>query len=213
MRFLTLASLSLATWMFLGCGGSVEPEVTSDGEDSATSSDGGGSIDGGGSSDGSVTPPGEDGSVTPPLEDGGVSPPPPADGSTGPGGIACGMSTCNAATQDCCAGTGGAKCVTKGTCTGGATLSCTDPSVCATGEVCCASGGGGGGGGGAGAKCSKTCTGAVLCSTNADCKAPQTCQPAFGGVKTCRNAGPGGGMDGGFGGFDASGFFDAKAGG
>lgn len=213
-----LASLSLVSLLAIGCGGNVSPEEGIGAtDDSAVSEAGGGDGAIGPSEDGSIVPPGEDGSVVPPDEDGGVAPPPPGDASVPPpppvdagggtGGIKCGTATCNSATQDCCTSLSGQKCVTKGTCTGGATLSCTDSSACKSGEVCCASGGAGGGG----AKCAATCTmGVVLCATDADCKAPQKCMNALGGTKTCRNPPPGG-MDGGFGGFDAGGFggFDA----
>jgi len=203
MRNFALAFLAFAPLM-LGCGGSVTPEDEGVGatDDSAVSDTGGGSSSDStpGGEDASIGPT-EDGSIGPGI-DGGEPPPPPADAAPGTGGIKCGTATCNSATQDCCASFSGSKCVAKGTCTGGATLSCTDPSACAPGQVCCASGGGGGGG----AKCAATCTtGAILCATDADCKAPQKCLPGLGGTKVCRNA-PGGGFDGGFGGFDGGGF-------
>lgn len=205
MRHLTLASLSLASWILLGCGGSVTPEEGVAGDDAATVDDtGGGSSDGTpGSEDSSIVPPAEDGSIGP--TDDAIAPPPPSDASAGTGAIKCGTTTCDSKTQDCCATFSSQKCVAKGTCTGGATLSCTDPSACAPGQVCCASGGGGGGG----AKCTTTCTmGVILCATDADCKAAQKCLNGLGGTKSCRNPPPGG-FDGGFGGFDAA--FDTKA--
>jgi hypothetical protein len=226
-----IASLALASLVALGCGGNVTAEEGTGALDDSALADGGpgGSeggtvmpggdatvtpVDDGGvgpSDDASLPPPPPmDGSVPPPPPmDGSVPPPPPMDASTGPGGIKCGSATCNAATQDCCASLSGQTCVAKGTCSGGATIACTDSSACKAGEVCCASGGLGGGG----AKCATTCTmGIVLCATDAECKAPQKCLSGFGGYKTCRNPPPGG-FDGGFGGFDAGGFGGFDAGG
>lgn len=233
MRNLALATLSLAALFAagaLGCGGTVAPEEgVGVVDDAALDETGGGTVPPSDDAsvvpgeDGSIAPPGEDGSIAPPLEDGGVAPPPPADASfppppsdaggpvvtdasTGTGGIKCGTATCDSKTQDCCTSFSGQKCVTKGTCTGGATLSCTDSSACKAGEVCCASGGAGGGG----AKCTTTCTmGIVLCATSAECKPGQQCLPGLGGTKTCRTPPPGS-LDGGFGSFDGGGFgFDA----
>lgn len=111
--------------------------------------------------------------------------PPPVDAATPPGPIACGASSCDSATQTCCIQQGGATCIAKGaTCQGGA-LACSSASSCGAGEVCCASLGGAGGGG---AACRTTCgpTGIQLCDSDAECTAPETCQPAVLGLKTCR---------------------------
>ena len=105
-------------------------------------------------------------------------------------------------------GSGGmstSKCVATGMCKGTGTvpLACTDSTVCAMGEVCCAHFGGGT----AGSECSKTCMGGTrLCSTDSECRMGEKCQTSmFTGLKTCRMSG---------GGFpDAGGFSDAKAGG
>ncbi len=100
------------------------------------------------------------------------------------GGITCGATTCDGLTQDCCASFTGLSCVPKGKCTGGGTLSCSDSTSCPTGQVCCF--GGLGGGGGPSAKCAPVCAGIQLCKTSAECKAPNTCQPVFGGFRVCR---------------------------
>ena len=100
----------------------------------------------------------------------------------GDSGITCGASTCNAATQDCCASFTGLTCVAKGTCAGGGTLSCSDSTSCPKGQVCCF----GAGGGAPSAKCASTCGGIQLCKTSLECKFPQTCQPVFGGFRICR---------------------------
>ena len=99
------------------------------------------------------------------------------------GGITCGATTCDGLTQDCCASFTGLSCVPKGKCTGGGTLSCSDSTSCPTGQVCCF---GGLGGGGPSAKCALVCAGIQLCKTSAECKAPNTCQPVFGGFRVCR---------------------------
>ncbi len=118
----------------------------------------------------------------------------PADTGT-PATIKCGSDACDPKTEECCATFSSQTCVAKGKCTGGAVLACTDPSTCAAGQVCCARFGGGS----AGARCAASCDGGfALCATNADCKAPQTCQSAPGGYRFCRS--PGGGGPGGFGG-------------
>jgi hypothetical protein len=206
MRFL-IPSLFLV--FAVGCGGSVTEAPVTDEDSGATGDDTGTTT----TDDSSVTPT-DDSSVIPtddaivpgdettPVADGSV---PPTDSGTKPGTIACGMTTCDPKTQECCVTFGGgstsSKCVDTGKCMGGATLACTDSTVCATGEVCCARFGGGG----SGAECSKTCMGTRLCSTDSECRMGEKCQTSmFTGLKSCR-------MSGGFG--DAGSFFDAKAGG
>ena len=143
------------------------------------------------------------------TSDGGMT---TTDGSTGGGKIACGMDACTPATQDCCVsgGMGGASstCVPNGTCMGGATLKCTDPSACAAGQVCCARFTGGM----SGATCSTTCMGGFrLCTSDAHCNKGEICSMGLGGTKYCRTAGTG--TDGGFPGFDGGSFFDTGMGG
>jgi hypothetical protein len=114
--------------------------------------------------------------------------------------IACGSATCDATTQECCVsfgggggGAGSAKCTAKGACTGGVALPCTGPSNCEAGQVCCLSAGGPGST--PSAKCAPTCTGRnnlILCSSDADCVAPSTCQRTMSGFGACRNRPPGG---------------------
>jgi hypothetical protein len=113
------------------------------------------------------------------------------------------METCNGATQECCVGFSGAKCVAKGGCGGGSTFTCSDSASCPSGQVCCASRTGMSGG----ASCKPTCDmGLVLCATDAECKDGQRCNTGLGGFKYCGRAGGGdggfGGWDGGFGGWD-----------
>jgi hypothetical protein len=203
------ALTALATFVVAAgaCGGSV---VTNPAEDDSGTP--GGDTSG---VDTGTMPPDYDSSTPVPdgttiLPDGGpigdttIVPPPdsPTPLPDGMPGIACGPgAVCDPATEVCCVGFGGAKCVPTGTCGGGATLACTDPSVCKSGEVCCASGGIGGGG----AKCTAagSCTGYRLCGSDADCVAPNKCLPGLGGTKVCRPGG-GPGFDGG--GFDVGGF-------
>lgn len=206
---------ALASALFLfGCGGSVTPTTDNSqtpGDETSTTDDSTSSGSDTAATDDSTTPVTDDGlppgdSIAPP----GDTSTPPTDG--GSGKIACGMTTtCDAATQECCITMAGAKCITKGTMCGGATLACTDSTSCPTGDVCC----GTFGGGSAGANCvaAGMCMGRILCSTSAECPAGETCQNSFGGVKTCRKT------FGDAGAFDAAGFdggfpkFDAGAGG
>lgn len=196
----------LALLAFLvGCGGSVatgdngdaggSDDTSSSGSDTSTfrdaiGSDGarpdGTTIDGG-STDTST---GGDSTVTNP----------------GDGGIACGSSTCDPATQTCCltfsGGGGSAKCIDKGGTCSGATIDCTNAAACPVGEICCANRDPTGG---FSATCTADCGGGTqLCATDAECKRPgDVCRPAFGGTAhICRR--PGGPPDGG--GFDTSGF-------
>ncbi|MBI2390468.1 MAG: hypothetical protein HYV09_12840 [Deltaproteobacteria bacterium] len=176
--------------LLAACGGAVLPEQGSPADGAATAEDGAVIAE-----DGAVIA--EDGAV---IEgDGGAS---PTDVGSKAGGIRCGTATCDSATQVCCATFSGSSCVAKGTC-GGASLACSDPSSCAPGQVCCASGGPGGGGGST--RCQTTCSGAVLCATDADCRSGQRCVAAAGGYRVCRNPPPDGGPmpppppgDGGF---------------
>lgn len=211
MRFLFP---SLVLVFAVGCGGSVTEAPVAD-EDTGTAGDDTGTTP---TDDSSITPgddaitPGED-AISPPSD--GTTPPsdgttPPTDAGPGtPGTISCGMTTCDAKTQECCVSFSGggmstSKCVASGMCMGGGSvaLACTDSTVCKMGEVCCAHFGGGG----SGSDCSKTCMGGTrLCSTDSECRMGEKCQTSmFTGLKTCRMSG---------GGFDAGGFFDAKAGG
>ena len=59
-------------------------------------------------------------------------------GTTMPGRTACGTTTCDAATQDCCiSGSWQGTCAAKGSCTSGA-LSCSSSASCSGGQICCA---------------------------------------------------------------------------
>ncbi|MEO7093752.1 MAG: hypothetical protein ABI175_10915 [Polyangiales bacterium] len=98
------------------------------------------------------------------------------------GGITCGPTTCNAATEICCAGFGTFSCTAPGAC-GGTPLSCSSAASCKSGNVCCFNGGGGA----ASATCQPFCFGGVqLCAGDAECRPPQICRPVFGGFNVCR---------------------------
>jgi hypothetical protein len=184
---------TFATIVIIGCGGTA---VTEAGKD--TANDGGNGA--------TTTRP--DGSTTTLPGDGGVAPATDAtvgvDGSPsgGNGTITCGGETCDAATQDCCVGTGGASCGAKGSCSGGGTLSCSSSSSCTGGQKCC----GGFSGQSFSASCEDSCgsgLGSVqLCESDTEC-ASGKCQDGIGGIKYCGNGGIGG-FDSGFGGFDAN---------
>jgi hypothetical protein len=101
--------------------------------------------------------------------------------------ITCGMTTCDASSQDCCVTMAGAKCAARGTCSGfGAALSCSSPKSCPAGNVCCFRASGTGGA----AKCESSCMGGrttfPLCETDADCTGGTRCQSLFGGLRGCR---------------------------
>ncbi|MBI2395905.1 MAG: hypothetical protein HYV09_40450, partial [Deltaproteobacteria bacterium] len=101
------------------------------------------------------------------------------------GGILCGGSYCNAATQQCCASFTGVTCVAKGSCSGGTTLSCSSAASCPIpGQVCCFSGIFGGGT--PTATCQLFCAGFRLCASSAECPSGQSCLPTIGGYRICR---------------------------
>lgn len=110
-----------------------------------------------------------------------------------PGGsIKCGMGTCDSATQECCIGLSGSKCVARGGCGGGSSFTCSDSTVCKSGEVCCADRNG--------SVCATGCAGYVLCSDDKECKADQRCVTGLLGFKYCRSPSMMG--DGGWGGWE-----------
>ena len=97
------------------------------------------------------------------------------------GSIKCGMGNCNAASEECCVGLAGTKCVAIGGCGGGTPFACSDNSACKTGDVCCAESLT------SGSKCATTCTGYVLCSGDGECKDGKKCLNGLGGTKYCGN--------------------------
>lgn len=106
------------------------------------------------------------------------------------GSIKCGMGTCNSASEECCVGLSGTKCVMIGGCGGGTPFACSDNSACKMGEVCCAESLT------SGSKCAASCTGYVLCATDAECTGEKKCLNGIGGTKYCgtmmmRDGGPG----------------------
>lgn len=95
----------------------------------------------------------------------------------------CGLVTCNNGTQDCCITAGVGVCTTKGGTCAGSRYSCTSPSNCAAGQVCCTSGAGTGG---ASCTASGSCPTAHLCDSNADCSGKlKNCTAIGGGIKVC----------------------------
>jgi hypothetical protein len=86
--------------------------------------------------------------------------------------IDCGMTTCDAATEQCCGTMGGASCITTGDPCQGVTLNCSSSANCTNGDVCCVSGGPGS----AEASCAPACedppgpVGPIqLCADSAEC--------------------------------------------
>ncbi len=168
----TLTAISVA----LACGGAVEDPLLSSTTDAAT-----------GAAD-ATTPPTRDATVSPPATDSAPPPPPVASIPCGDGG------TCDPNAQVCCVTFMGQQastsCVAKGTCKG-SSFGCTSAANCGAGEVCCGSLQGGQS---VTATCKPQCQGGFqepqLCANSAECKTPgETCQPAFGGLSTCRGGG------------------------
>jgi hypothetical protein len=86
--------------------------------------------------------------------------------------IACGRTTCIAASQVCCVSSSGARsCAPIGQCPGGtAVVACAGKASCPAGQVCCL---------GAGltvGNCATTCVGPQSCLTDADCPSGQNCR-------------------------------------
>lgn len=120
------------------------------GSDAGPGSDGGNTGDDGGTgSDGSA---GDDGGNT--MTDG---------GGGGTVGIACGMDTCDPATQKCCTtfggpGTTSSMCVASDAMCMGTAAACDGPEDCSGGDVCCAQSSGSGG-----FSFEMTCVAAAMC--------------------------------------------------
>jgi hypothetical protein len=120
--------------------------------------------------------PGQPGS-TPPL--------PPSTPASGP--VACGGSTCDARTQDCCLTLGGGRCVPNGACVGPLSLSCESAKNCEGGDVCCIEVGGGS----LTAACRPSCGGGrgphvQVCRSDAECTHGTRCQRTPLGFGFCR---------------------------
>ena len=174
-----------------GCGGSVVVDGTGDGGSSTDSTTSSSSPSGGGGG-ATVTTGGGAGSTG-------------TDTTTGTGTtttttsapIACGDTSCDGATQQCCASMNGAKCISPGDPCQGITLTCSSSANCDPGEICCASFGNGPDD--AQATCKKECGGpgpgggVQLCASDAECKNGGKCEQGPGGFFTCHNGGPGGG--------------------
>lgn len=97
-------------------------------------------------------------------------------------GILCGFTSCDPATQVCCASFGGSlACVTKGTC-GGIPIDCSSSASCPSGDVCCLDIVGGA----PKATCVASCPGFQLCATDAECTPPRACRPLIGPYRSCR---------------------------
>jgi len=116
--------------------------------------------------------------VTPGIDSG------PIAVDSGPAGkpIACGMTTCNTATQECCFESEDAppRCTPKGSCMG-PSLSCSSSVSCGPGESCCLDQDVGQ------AVCKSGCgrEEITLCTTNAECPAGTRCRRAGAGLSAC----------------------------
>ena len=167
-----LASFGLfipAVLSFGACGGTVEGGSPGGGSDASTHTDG--------------TTGGPDGST---LLDGttGIDRVSITEASTG---LPCGMTTCNSATQDCCATRGGGTCIAKGgACDGGVVITCSGPEDCpVSGDICCAEFGGGGGTPSVSCTTMTACHGVLLCEKPSDCPDMEMCGMGLEGYKYC----------------------------
>lgn len=104
--------------------------------------------------------------------------------------INCGMTSCDAATQQCCGTQGGASCIDIGDDCPGVVLSCSSAANCTGDDVCCLSGSGPGD---AEAVCAPQCKGGggpgggsiQLCQDSAECPPNIDCVEIFGGFFAC----------------------------
>lgn len=101
--------------------------------------------------------------------------------------IACGMTSCDPASQECCIrrapGGTSQSCVPRGSCERGVALSCS-ASSCASGQVCCLRVRMDG----AAATCTPMCSGRGafrLCTSDAECPMGQRCRATELGVRAC----------------------------
>ena len=178
-KILVSAALLTTLAVALGCGGS-------SGDGSSTTTDAGGTT-GDASTKDTGTTTGDSGTPHNDVD----------------GGVACGQSSCNPSTEQCCIGQSGASCIGKSDTCQGASLSCTTTAQCTGGNVCCASFSGAT----LTAVCQASCpsgglTGPYqLCATDGECPSGSTCQ-ALGGIHYC-------GQPFDAAAFDAAGFFDA----
>jgi hypothetical protein len=143
----------------------------------------GGMRDGGGPSDGSMVADASDAGRMDASKAGGdageggspVCLVPDGGAPCSPGKVTCGSTTCDTATDYCCAGTNGAgtcEPLNGGTCASGVEVECDETADCASGNVCCQQDAYGP----HSATCETACpTGYFqVCRTNAECT-PQTC--------------------------------------
>jgi hypothetical protein len=199
LRTLSFAVIGLAT--VVSCGGKTDLFGSQSG--------GGGSTSGpGGSSSG-----GSSGTSAGGVGSGGVGSTPASTA------IACGQTSCNVATQECCIETPDSPgvCTSKGNGCNGLALTCASAANCTNGEVCCvafdgssqssvcaascdnagssSSGGSNGGPGDPGDGPGDGPGGLQLCATDAECVQGQSCQRTSLGFGICvdRRGGGGGG--------------------
>jgi hypothetical protein len=190
---------SIGAMVFVvGCGGKIDESAISGGPGAGTPPAGGGTS-ASSPAPGSSSTGGSSGTGPSPTPTPNPHPPPV------PTPIACGASTCDAASQQCCVMGGGlgggpggppsGMCVPTGKCAGDVTLSCSSAVSCTMGNVCCinlnadmptsmcqASCGGGGGGGGNGGR-------VQLCESDKECTNGRSCREIPDGVKICMRGG------------------------
>jgi hypothetical protein len=130
--------------------------------------------------DGGIVQPSDDAGPAPTGDGGGrVNPPPVTDG--GPDQTVCGTMTCNSTTDVCCLAT--RMCVAANAACRGSTLVCSGSNSCAAGNVCCQEAVGRD----TTSKCLTKCPAGdpQLCTTNADCTAPDVCRAAGADYGVC----------------------------
>jgi hypothetical protein len=179
VKSLVAAAIVSSLAVALGCGGSSDNGSTTTTDAGGTNSDASTSKDSGTTGDSST-----------PHND--------VDG-----GVACGQSSCNPSTEQCCIAQSGASCIGKSDTCQGTSLACTTTAQCTGSNVCCATLSGTS----ITAVCQASCpSGGItgpyqLCASDAECPAGSTCQ-TIGNIHYCGTP-----FDASA--FDASGFFDA----
>jgi hypothetical protein len=210
--------LGLSVVLAMGCGGTSSAVGgdggtgtgssggSTSGSSGGTSGSSGGTASGGG--DDSSVSPGDDSGLPTIGEDGGVVVPPDDDagtiaardaggGVTTPGRgtdggadqIACGATSCDSATQVCCANGNARTCTSAAGCRG-EILACSGSNSCPTAtDVCCAEAAAGRAGT-ITAKCEATCPkgSQQFCTTNADCAAADICRRLSADYNVCEPA-------------------------
>ena len=184
------STLFLGLAAIVGCGGSVTTFGDGGGTGGATSGSGGESavvtVTGTGTGTGTATATSTTSSSVSSSSSSGNMPAPT---------IKCGQSTCDAASEVCCANRQGTSCIPANDDCPGLTLTCSSAASCSGDQVCCTEGSFQN----LTTKCMASCPNMPgpggsfqLCDSDAECPDNEPCTQAFGGFKVCGGFGPGG---------------------